>query len=239
MFEWLLILHIAVPLLYPKSLKLFKKKGVPSCNNNGKVTVIIPTRNDCHHLSAKLRELCKPSDLKLEIIVVDSSDSEECMNICRESKCPYSVKCIHVEERGKAKAMNVGWRCTSSEFILFTDVDAHGITPDTVSEALRRLCNDIGLVSPPIAYEIRDKTLSVLEGDYYKRAIDLYIEESKVYSAPTFTGSFLLIRKALFETLADIEPWYTPKKFLLNIESDICFISSIKCLSKSIINLFD
>jgi len=211
MLEWLLIVHSIIPIVYVNSLKWLKRSGIRKCENRGRVSVVIPMRNDCEHLIPKLKDLCNTSTSKLidlEIIIVDNSDDERCIEECYrvvgQLKCPYSLVCHRSALKGKIRAMNLGWRIASGEYVLFTDIDTYGVTPEVISESLNRLCEDIGLVSPPINAHYRSGLVKFLEGNYYENTFRLYLEESEVYSTPIFAGPFMLIRKTDLKRLGGI-----------------------------------
>jgi cellulose synthase/poly-beta-1,6-N-acetylglucosamine synthase-like glycosyltransferase len=203
MLEALLVPHIAVPLLYDALIRrAARNKRIEACEDRVEragISVIIPVRNEYEHLRQKLEELCVDNKhLDLEIIIIDSSD----VPLMLQMPETCNVKYIYFKERGKVKALNKGIDMSTKEILLFTDVDAHGVTPDVIMRVLPYLyCEEIALVTPKITYSIKDKLVRWLERNYFKKAVTLSIEESKVWSSTVFTGSFMMIRKSYLEQL--------------------------------------
>ena len=190
---------MALPLLYDALVRAASSQGsLPTCKAKPKgVSVIIPVRNDQEHLMTKLSELCRPSSIPMEIIVVDSSDSP----LRSLPPCPHSLKYVRFEKRGKVRALNEGFKLSSYDVLLFTDVDAHNITPEVVTSLAKRLCGELGLITPKVKHVVKDDRVRWLEGKYFERASSLSVAESKVWSATVFTGSFMMIRREDLERL--------------------------------------
>lgn len=115
---------------------------------HGRVTIVVPARNEAGRLPALLRSLAGLSYRDTEVIVVDDGSEDATRELARESH----VRVVHVPQpppgwTGKNYACQVGADAGSGEWLLFTDADTiHG--PDSLDLALGLAANrNAGLVS--------------------------------------------------------------------------------------------
>jgi len=204
----LLGLHVGIPLTYYYTLKLLSRgRQYRKCNDTAHgISVIIPVVNETEHLRRKLSEVCSQiegSILDMEIIIVSAGvRSKEEIQILKEFQKTCNIKYFTVKKKGKIYALNYAIQKATKDLLLFTDVDSHNLTPPLIEEMVRYYgCDGIALVSLPIKYIFRSKLAKFIEGEYFNRAVELQILESKLHSSTVFTGSCMLISKKLLQEL--------------------------------------
>lgn len=83
------------------------------------ISIVTVTRNDSAGLTATLQSVLSQLTHPYEHIIVDGSDTDESMQICRQyaEQAPYSVVAIHSEPRGVYEAINRGISAATGELI--------------------------------------------------------------------------------------------------------------------------
>jgi GT2 family glycosyltransferase len=87
------------------------------------ISVVVPTRNRAHRLSALLASLAAQQiDHPFEVVVVDNASEDDTQSVLMTATA--NVRGIHLPEpRGPAVARNVGWHAAAGGLIVFTDDD--------------------------------------------------------------------------------------------------------------------
>lgn len=95
-------------------LKEFKK--LPT------LSILIPAHNEEKNLGKTLKNLKRLSypRSRLEIIVIDNASTDKTFEVARK----HCVKVLRIEEKGKAKALNIGLRHARGEIIGCMDADS-------------------------------------------------------------------------------------------------------------------
>lgn len=97
-------------------------------NLKGKVSVIIPAYNEAGSIAENIEETVLVFDefgCKYEIIVVDDGSRDDTYNQALKAASPHSniiVKQIK-HNRGKGRALKVGFRMCSGDYVVFLDAD--------------------------------------------------------------------------------------------------------------------
>lgn len=103
---------------------------------SGKLSVIIPARNEAHNLPTLLRSLATQSVRPGEVIVVDDHSSDGTAEVARQ----WGARVIAAEPlpegwRGKTWACHQGARAASGDLLLFLDADTW-FEPDGLARVL-------------------------------------------------------------------------------------------------------
>ena len=97
----------------------------------GRLSVVVPARNEADTLEPAVRTLLAEDYPDLEIILVDDRSSDETGRIIdRIAAADARVKAVHITELregwlGKVNALDRGLGKSSGRFVLFTDADVH------------------------------------------------------------------------------------------------------------------
>ena len=97
-------------------------------NLQGKVSVIIPAFNEAKGIAGSLSETIRVFNefgCKYEIIVVDdgSSDATYRNVLAAASKHPQVIVKQSKKNRGKGRALKIGFRLASGDYVVFLDAD--------------------------------------------------------------------------------------------------------------------
>ena len=156
-----------------------------------KLSVIIPSYNEEKYIEETLKRLKKQSYGNVEVIVVDSSADDKTRKISEK----YADKTIHLNERGIAKARNVGAKAAGGDVFVFVDAD-------TLLEdgALKEICS---------SFEVPDVAgvCSYIEVDssFLNRVLFKAVSESvwilSKLNLPLFYGMCVSYRRCVFEKI--------------------------------------
>jgi glycosyltransferase involved in cell wall biosynthesis len=172
------------------------------------VCVVIPARNEARTLEAAVRSHLATDYPNVGFVLVDDRSNDGTGDIVdRLAAADPRVQAVHVSHLptgwlGKVHALHVGQTQGSSDWILFTDADAH-VKPDT----LRRMiawCESEGvdLVSPIARLFADNPLLDVLVGAFCRV---LFTASQPWRSADPRAkqafglGAFILVRRAVLE----------------------------------------
>ncbi|MGB9615208.1 MAG: glycosyltransferase family 2 protein, partial [Fervidobacterium sp.] len=101
-----------------------------------KVSVIIISKNEEHHIEDCLKSIFKQTYRNIEIIVVDSSTDRTPEIIKRLSKeSPFPMKIVLQEAKGCGFARNTGLMMASGDVVTFIDADEL-IPPDYMEKVV-------------------------------------------------------------------------------------------------------
>ncbi len=84
-------------------------------------SVVIPTYNRAHLLSATLASLPPASPESLEVIVVDDGSADDTAGVV--ARCGRPVRFLQQAQRGPGAARNLGWDHAQGRYVLFLDSD--------------------------------------------------------------------------------------------------------------------
>jgi glycosyltransferase involved in cell wall biosynthesis len=84
------------------------------------VSIILPAYNEAVALPVVLDELCKTTDSRYEIIVVDDGSTDCTAEVAKQYPCRVIH---HTTNLGKGAAMKTGVRFAKGQFVVFMDAD--------------------------------------------------------------------------------------------------------------------
>jgi GT2 family glycosyltransferase len=153
---------------------------------NFKVAVVVPTRNRLSDLRNLLRCLEQQNQPIFQMVVVDSSDSLDCQELCKNSKLP--IEYIHTTVRSAAIQRNMGMEKLQSDITHLAFLD-----DDVVVDAdfLERLIEDLeekqgvgisGVALNPEAPSLRG-TPKGLVGNFHRLFLLDSIHDGKLLSS--------------------------------------------------------
>ncbi len=125
-----LIRHYIFTLTVLRRAKKAKVDVVVDAKYEPTVSILIPAHNEekvIGRLLQRIAELTYPHD-KLQVIVIDDASSDSTRRIADEYSNRYAfIEVLHRENsnggRGKAPAMNAGFKCATGKIILCFDAD--------------------------------------------------------------------------------------------------------------------
>lgn len=93
------------------------------------VTIVIPVYNEALELAERIETLvgyCKANlgSYQWEIVIADNASTDKTLNIARqlEKKNPR-VHALHLDKKGRGRAVKYAWTKSSSDFMAYMDVD--------------------------------------------------------------------------------------------------------------------
>jgi glycosyltransferase involved in cell wall biosynthesis len=190
----------------------------PTARPQGRLSVIVPARDEGAGVEEALRSLLTQRDIAMEVIAVDDRSSDETgaiMDALAAESETGSVRCLveHVRQLprgwlGKPHAMAQGVRRATGEWLLFTDADVV-FAPDAISRALAYLeqegADDLLLVPTAVAASAGERMmlpfLNVLAiwGPRLWRVADPKARDS------VGVGAFNLIRRSTYDAVGGWE----------------------------------
>ena len=110
----------------------------------GLVDLVIPVYNEAHVLEDSLRRLAAGTadcrEFRWRIVVVDNGSTDETGRIGRRLAREHEfVEFLHLDEKGRGRALRKAWTETDAEFSLYMDVD--------LSTGLAAVPQAVGLLS--------------------------------------------------------------------------------------------
>ncbi|OGG20858.1 glycosyl transferase [Candidatus Gottesmanbacteria bacterium RIFCSPLOWO2_01_FULL_40_10] len=93
------------------------------------VEVVVPIYNEQEELAdsiIKLRSFLKKNlkDFNWHITIADNASTDESLNIARKLKSRYTgVGFIHLDEKGRGRAVKKAWQTSRADFLSYMDVD--------------------------------------------------------------------------------------------------------------------
>jgi glycosyltransferase involved in cell wall biosynthesis len=175
--------------------------------NSGRVSVIIPARNEEANIERVVRSVAGQSGT-LEILVIDDQSKDRTGEILEQLQKEFAqLRVLRTESlppawTGKAHAVATGARVASGEWLLFTDADTEHL-PGSLAELLARAENeniDLLSVSPsqetPTVWE-----KAVIPLIYVDLATKFRYEEvsDPGSEAAAANGQYILIRREVYE----------------------------------------
>lgn len=198
------VYHISKP-LYKSERKIAKGNRVLK-NINGKVSIIIPSKDNYDILKRCIDSIRKKTDYKnYEIIVVDngSADREKYKDIC--DKYIYGVYDFNF-----SKMCNIGAKCANGEYLLFLNDDTEVITSDWLNiMAAYSEEKNAGAIGAKLYYPDSDiiqhcGVCNIISGPvhYFNGFSDkdsLYFGRNRfTYNVSAVTAACMLIKKDIF-----------------------------------------
>ena len=125
-----LVRHYVFTLTVLRKAKIAKRNAVVASKYEPTVSILIPARDEGQvigRLLQRMAELTYPKD-KLQVITIDDASSDSTGRIADEYAHKYAfIKVLHRENsnggKGKASAMNAGFKYATGEIILCFDAD--------------------------------------------------------------------------------------------------------------------
>ena len=92
-----------------------------------KICVVIPVYNEEEQLEWSVGEVlkvCKKNYKNFEIMIVDNASTDETLKIAKKlSKRYKEVKYIHLNQKGRGRALKKAWGITDADVMCYMDVD--------------------------------------------------------------------------------------------------------------------
>jgi len=97
-------------------------------SREARVDVVIPVLNEAHVLEKSVAVvhdfLEKNAMFRWRIVIVDNGSTDGTFDIARNLARTYSaVEFIHLKEKGRGRALREAWQASSSDVVLYIDVD--------------------------------------------------------------------------------------------------------------------
>lgn len=114
-----------------------KVKTVPTTDLLERLTVLIPFRNEEHHLRRLIASITEQKQLPAKIIFInDHSDDQSLAVLSHYADFDYTLLNL-ADDEGKKKALELGFQQVNTEYILTLDADV--VLPANYFEALTRI----------------------------------------------------------------------------------------------------
>lgn len=130
-----------------------------------RVSVIVPTLNEEHHIGSLLSDLCLQSEPPLEVLVIDGGSEDETERVVGfgewdsgERGHRTAVR-FHPAARGVGRQRNYGGRAASGEILIFLDADVR-VAPGFLA-AMRQSFGRRGLEIATPLYMPKDSTPTI------------------------------------------------------------------------------
>lgn len=162
------------------------------------VSVLLPVRNGEPWIAAKLRSILQldyPPEL-LDIIVISNGSGDRTGEIVR-GFLPRGVRLLHLDQGGKAEALNAGMEAARGEILFFTDVRQE-LAPDCLKQLVACFADpQVGVVSGELV--IRDGRLGeeASIGLYWKYEKWIRRNQGRIDSIIGATGCCYAMRREL------------------------------------------
>ncbi len=92
-----------------------------------KICVVIPCYNEEEQLSWSVEtvlEYCKKNYKNFEILVADNASTDRTLNIAKKLSKKYKqVKYLHLDQKGRGRALKKAWTTTDADVMCYMDVD--------------------------------------------------------------------------------------------------------------------
>jgi cellulose synthase/poly-beta-1,6-N-acetylglucosamine synthase-like glycosyltransferase len=99
-----------------------KIKKDPEPKNFPKVSILIPTYNDCENVVKAIKSCKNLNYPKVEIIVINDGSTDDTVAVCKKMK---GIKLVDKPHSGKANSLNVGIKHATGEIISVLDADSY------------------------------------------------------------------------------------------------------------------
>ena len=156
-----------------------------------KLSVIIPSYNEEKYIEETLKRLKKQRYGNVEVIVVDSSADDKTRKISEK----YADKTIYLNERGIAKARNVGAKAAGGDIFVFVDADT--LLKDGALKEICRAFEDPKVVGVCSYIEVDSSFLNRM---LFKAVSESVWILSKL-NLPLFYGMCVSYRRCVFEKI--------------------------------------
>ncbi|MBL7169613.1 MAG: glycosyltransferase family 2 protein [Candidatus Aenigmarchaeota archaeon] len=92
-----------------------------------KICIVVPVYNEEEQLELsveKILEVCKKNYRNFEIIIADNASIDKTLKIAKKLSKKYKqVKYIHLDQKGRGRALKKAWTTTDADIICYMDVD--------------------------------------------------------------------------------------------------------------------
>jgi glycosyltransferase involved in cell wall biosynthesis len=105
------------------------------------ISVVVPTRNRPDQVPGCVESILANGGDDYDVVVVDQSDDDATERALKALLEDPRVSYVHSDERGVAKARNLGWRSSTGSLILYTDDDCR-VPPGWVEGLRASLAGD-------------------------------------------------------------------------------------------------
>jgi len=206
--------------------------GLMTIKRNYNLEVVVVTRNSVRHIGACVESIVAAGALP---IIVDNGSTDDTLEIVR-SLCRQARIIATGENLGYGRAMNLGFKETSSEFVILSNPDVVflGDSIHRMVEFLRKN-PEIGITGPQQMFPDRSwqRSYGELPGIWpgIKDALGITTLQSgirrflwprrvdkKPKKVPYVDGGILLVRRQAFESVGGFDEQF----FFYGDESDLC-----------------
>ena len=172
----------------------------PKSKKKPTVTVIVPAYNEEHTIEKTIRSLLNldyPKD-KLDIIVVDDGSTDNTFKVAKKFASDQLIV-IRKKNGGKATAMNLGIKMSTTDFIGCLDADSF-VAPDALKKMVGYFNNKkVTAVTPSLKVHNAKTVLQKVQMIEYLIGVFLRKSFSLLGSIHVTPGPFTIYRKEFFK----------------------------------------
>lgn len=187
------------------------KKKLNNKENNGLVTVIIPTMDRPKMLRRCINSILLNTYKNLEIIVSDDSRLNKSLEVVKQKRKHFhNIKYIKNTGKSVALAINNAIRLSKGEFIFILD-DDNKIDKNCIAELVKTMNKNknIGIVGPLALYYTHKERImhaGVIRSSFMRRAI--YLHENEIWDnqisegevVEDFANAFMFRRNVIYKS---------------------------------------
>ncbi len=184
------------------------------------VSFVVLTRNSSRTIRHCLEALTHVSELVGEVVVVDGGSTDDTLKILKEFSVRLPTKILSDEGRGLGYARDIGWRESTSPYVVMLDSDVV-LEPKFVHEAIKLLESDEGLaaVSAKLRPVVQERGWSA-RFQAHNLAIYLHLSEPCYpHTAVALHTACTMFRRAALEQVGGFDHYFR----LAKEDSDISF----------------
>lgn len=186
---------------------ILKRKNIQkNCNENLKISIIIPTYNEESVIEKSINTIQKSTYKNFEIIVIDDNSTDKTFEILKKLEKKYdNLKILKKQnERGKAQSLNEAIVYTKGDIILFLDADTL-IEENFLEEHIKYFYNaKINMIYVDFeAYNYKEKLIYDYQEIYFEFSRNILY--SNIFSKVVFMGNGVFIRKKTLEKVLPLD----------------------------------
>ena len=144
------------------------------------IEIVVPVLNEEQGLSSSISTLHKFLSSELEeynwlITIADNGSTDSTLDIAKQLSAEYGeIKCIHLSERGRGRALRKAWLDSTADIVAYTDVDLStdlNVLPSMIHSILdggydivigSRLKNDSQVIGRSLKREFISRSYSLI-----------------------------------------------------------------------------
>jgi len=173
---------------------------VDACRQHPTVSIIVPAYNEVMTIQKCLNSLVQLNYPQYEIVVVDDGSTDRTLDLVKAYASP-KVKVISQPNRGKANALNTGFKQITSEIVVTVDADTL-LHQDALQHIVKRFSSDrqLGAVAGNVKVDYEPGLLNALQAVEYTLGINLIRKtQSMLGCVMIVTGPIAALRRDAVE----------------------------------------